>query len=302
MGCSRVEIRTPCSFESNSYGLAGCFGRERLDEKITLDGVWSNNGAHVMYGVPRLSLVGSNQSSYAPEHLRGAAQRADLAFARHRSIVRPNQKRPVRDDQPHRRRLGTRRTQVAKTQAARRDVSQTKGEPAGHPRPAAWPGNQSAVRQLSTQPAIGIPDKICPGKEFASRSVWLAAANILAVFDIRKAREEAGREVTYPDLDRRHHSLSDLDHTRTLLDPVEDTLLFPHLIHGLLDAAAESSDGEGHVEGRAWHAVGRRARREGVVPRHAAPRVPSGVGEATTGAARSSVKGSPPRRPSWGGG
>ncbi|KAH9916791.1 cytochrome P450 [Fomitopsis serialis] len=44
--------------------------------------------------------------------------------------------------------------------------------------------------------AFGFGRRICPGKEFADGSVWLAAANVLAAFDIRKARDAAGREVT----------------------------------------------------------------------------------------------------------
>lgn len=37
---------------------------------------------------------------------------------------------------------------------------------------------------------------ICPGKDFGDATVWLAAVNMLAAFDIRKARDDTGREVT----------------------------------------------------------------------------------------------------------
>ena len=38
--------------------------------------------------------------------------------------------------------------------------------------------------------------RICPGRILADASVWLAAANIVAALDIRKARTPAGEEVT----------------------------------------------------------------------------------------------------------
>ncbi|KAH9917085.1 cytochrome P450 monooxygenase [Fomitopsis serialis] len=40
--------------------------------------------------------------------------------------------------------------------------------------------------------------RICPGRRFADVSVWLAVANIVAAFDIRKARDAGGKEITPP--------------------------------------------------------------------------------------------------------
>jgi len=40
--------------------------------------------------------------------------------------------------------------------------------------------------------------RICPGRRFADVSVWLAVANIVAAFDIRKARDADGKEITPP--------------------------------------------------------------------------------------------------------
>ncbi|KAF7800202.1 hypothetical protein EIP86_011449 [Pleurotus ostreatoroseus] len=37
---------------------------------------------------------------------------------------------------------------------------------------------------------------ICVGRHLADASVWIAAASILAAFDIVKAKDEAGREIT----------------------------------------------------------------------------------------------------------
>ncbi|EPT06129.1 hypothetical protein FOMPIDRAFT_1154892 [Fomitopsis schrenkii] len=43
---------------------------------------------------------------------------------------------------------------------------------------------------------FGFGRRICPGKDFGDATVWLAAVNMLAAFDIRKARDDTGREVT----------------------------------------------------------------------------------------------------------
>lgn len=37
--------------------------------------------------------------------------------------------------------------------------------------------------------------RICPGKELADSSLFIAIASSVAVFDIRKARDEKGREI-----------------------------------------------------------------------------------------------------------
>ncbi|KZT69377.1 cytochrome P450 [Daedalea quercina L-15889] len=43
---------------------------------------------------------------------------------------------------------------------------------------------------------FGYGRRICPGRRFADISVWLAAANIVATFDIHKARDGTGKEIT----------------------------------------------------------------------------------------------------------
>ncbi|KZT67723.1 cytochrome P450 [Daedalea quercina L-15889] len=43
---------------------------------------------------------------------------------------------------------------------------------------------------------FGFGRRICPGKDLADQSVWIAAVSMLAAFDICKARDEAEREIT----------------------------------------------------------------------------------------------------------
>lgn len=40
--------------------------------------------------------------------------------------------------------------------------------------------------------------RICPGRALGDSSAWLAVVGIAACFDIRKARDSAGREITPP--------------------------------------------------------------------------------------------------------
>ncbi|KZT69382.1 cytochrome P450 [Daedalea quercina L-15889] len=40
--------------------------------------------------------------------------------------------------------------------------------------------------------------RICPGRRFADNSLWLAMANLIATFEIRKARDVKGNEITPP--------------------------------------------------------------------------------------------------------
>ncbi|GJE96483.1 cytochrome P450 [Phanerochaete sordida] len=47
----------------------------------------------------------------------------------------------------------------------------------------------------SVTPAFGFGRRICPGRHFARDFLWLAIANILAVFSIRRAIDEDGKEV-----------------------------------------------------------------------------------------------------------
>ncbi|TFY60472.1 hypothetical protein EVJ58_g5133 [Rhodofomes roseus] len=40
--------------------------------------------------------------------------------------------------------------------------------------------------------------RICPGRRFADVSIWLAVANIVAAFDVRKAQDADGKDITPP--------------------------------------------------------------------------------------------------------
>ncbi|KAH9856166.1 cytochrome P450 [Lenzites betulinus] len=45
---------------------------------------------------------------------------------------------------------------------------------------------------------FGFGRRICPGQALADKSIWLAAAYIVSLFDIKKALDEAGNEITPP--------------------------------------------------------------------------------------------------------
>ncbi|KAI0675604.1 cytochrome P450 [Trametes maxima] len=45
---------------------------------------------------------------------------------------------------------------------------------------------------------FGYGRRVCPGQPLADASIWLAMANIIALFDIRKAVDASGREITPP--------------------------------------------------------------------------------------------------------
>ncbi|KZT69388.1 hypothetical protein DAEQUDRAFT_765474 [Daedalea quercina L-15889] len=44
--------------------------------------------------------------------------------------------------------------------------------------------------------AFGHRRRICPGRFLGDRSAWLAIAYVTATFDVRKARDSVGREIT----------------------------------------------------------------------------------------------------------
>lgn len=45
---------------------------------------------------------------------------------------------------------------------------------------------------------LRIRASICPGRRFADVGIWLAMASIMAIFDIRKAKDDDGGEITPP--------------------------------------------------------------------------------------------------------
>ncbi|KAJ3550347.1 hypothetical protein NM688_g5092 [Phlebia brevispora] len=47
-----------------------------------------------------------------------------------------------------------------------------------------------------TKSFFGYGRRVCPGRYLADASIWIAAANILAVYNIRKAKDEHGRDIT----------------------------------------------------------------------------------------------------------
>ncbi|OJT11094.1 hypothetical protein TRAPUB_12378 [Trametes pubescens] len=54
-------------------------------------------------------------------------------------------------------------------------------------------GRRSAVYAVSS-----FPHRVCPGQALADPSLWLAMANIVALFDIKKAVDKAGHEISPP--------------------------------------------------------------------------------------------------------
>ncbi|KIJ47084.1 hypothetical protein M422DRAFT_164403, partial [Sphaerobolus stellatus SS14] len=54
----------------------------------------------------------------------------------------------------------------------------------------------SGVRDPGNTGAFGFGRRICPGRYMAINSVFLAIASILQVFEISKARDESGKEIS----------------------------------------------------------------------------------------------------------
>ena len=44
--------------------------------------------------------------------------------------------------------------------------------------------------------AFGFGRRICPGRYMAYEAIWIAVACTLAVFNLQKAKDEQGREIT----------------------------------------------------------------------------------------------------------
>jgi len=65
-------------------------------------------------------------------------------------------------------------------------------------RPERFDKISSASDELSNPRNLvfGFGRRICPGQQFADANIWLAMANILAAFDIRKASDADGNEIT----------------------------------------------------------------------------------------------------------
>lgn len=56
-------------------------------------------------------------------------------------------------------------------------------------------GRLRCVQTKDLTPLITGCCSVCPGRHLADLTTWLAAANILATMDIRKARDHAGAEI-----------------------------------------------------------------------------------------------------------
>jgi cytochrome P450 len=43
--------------------------------------------------------------------------------------------------------------------------------------------------------AFGVGKRICPGRHFVDATLFIVASSVLSVFDIKKAKDENGREI-----------------------------------------------------------------------------------------------------------
>ncbi|KAH9917072.1 cytochrome P450 [Fomitopsis serialis] len=60
-----------------------------------------------------------------------------------------------------------------------------------------WGLSEEKLEELCPRNVIfGYGRRICPGRRFADRSIWLAMAAMIATLDIRKARDASGEEIT----------------------------------------------------------------------------------------------------------
>ena len=44
--------------------------------------------------------------------------------------------------------------------------------------------------------AFGFGRRVCPGRHMAYESLWITIASLIATFDVSKARDEQGNEIT----------------------------------------------------------------------------------------------------------
>ncbi|KAI0831913.1 cytochrome P450 [Trametes gibbosa] len=65
-------------------------------------------------------------------------------------------------------------------------------------RPERYLDVREGEKLLPSTFVFGFGRRICPGQAFADASIWLAIANIISMFDIRKPLDEAGNEYTPP--------------------------------------------------------------------------------------------------------
>ena len=63
-------------------------------------------------------------------------------------------------------------------------------------RPERWLDRHTAEACNPRKIVFGFGRRVCPGREFAEASIWLAAACMLALFDISKATDRWGKEIT----------------------------------------------------------------------------------------------------------
>ena len=65
-------------------------------------------------------------------------------------------------------------------------------------RPERWLEMERHVASFADPRKIvfGFGRRVCPGREFAEASIWIAAAGIISMFDIAKAKDQWGTEIT----------------------------------------------------------------------------------------------------------
>ncbi|EIW56874.1 cytochrome P450 [Trametes versicolor FP-101664 SS1] len=89
-------------------------------------------------------------------------------------------------------------TVIANTWAMTRDTRFYPDPEEFNPERFMVPDEKKHERLMPSSFVFGFGRRVCPGQALADPSLWLAMANIVALFDIKKAVDEAGNEVTPP--------------------------------------------------------------------------------------------------------